>query len=488
MKSKFYDKYLIHIIAIIFPIIGILSSLRYSFPRGTDTYFHYLFSQQIIENNFLLPKTIPYFWDGVMAGYPPLTHYILAVISFITTIDLLTVYKIAPWLFLCPLIYSIHFFIKQFDKEYALLGTTIFLLIPIYLHVFYVGEFARIPGLIFALFSLGYLKRYLVKSKKRTLIYSGIFYGLTIFSHIYATAIVTVVLLYWVIEQKLVNKKDSPILALVIGLIIASPWLIFVIKNFGFFYLFNVFTSHSGNVVSFVPYIAIALLFLPLIKGIYKKKFHSTILIFFILSLISRAFIMVPISYYFSKGLHLLIKNKNRVKKLTMSFIVISIILFTVILTSSYSEPYMTEEKFEAITWIKENTEEESKFLFFDTVLYTEFDNKQTIFDQFIGYTNRKIMAFDTVIPGLTKRETYSWFAFEWNLSPERLGIIHDLRETLCKTDILNKIELYELNSDYVWVTKQEGEFRETYCNDLTEPEFTLVFSNSEVDIYKFNA
>ena len=94
-----FKKYFIYLISAAFFLIGLINSFRFKFPAGTDGFFHYYFSKVILENNFLLLKSIPFWWDGVIVGYPPLFHYTAALTSRLFSLDLLTVYHILPWVF-----------------------------------------------------------------------------------------------------------------------------------------------------------------------------------------------------------------------------------------------------------------------------------------------------------------------------------------------------------------------------------------------------
>jgi len=489
---SFFKKYLALFISLLFSLIGIINSLRFKFPAGTDTFFHYLFSKKILENSFFLPKSIPYFWDNVLAGYPPFFHYSAALISKLFGLDLLVVYKFLPWLFFSLLLLSVYIFIREFDKKYALLSMIIFLLFPIYHHIFYVGEFARLPGLAFALLCLAKTKRYLKTHNKKELILSGVFYSLAILSHLYAAAVISVILIYWIIEQYIVKKDFSIIWTVIIGVIFSSPWLIFIIKNFGFFYFLNVFRTHSTDVASFAPYIAIILLMLPIIRGLYKKKFYSVILIFLILSIISRTFIMVPVSYYLSKRIHIhLFKKNKKIKSFSITILfIISLVLFSLIITSKQMNPYMSEQKLQAADWIKQNTGQNQTIIAFTDFPYINRNISEYLFDKIIGYAVKEINGFGVIVPVFTERNTYSWFAFEWALEENRKLITDEFRKKFCKEHFIKTSIKYEIYPDYLWFAKDKDSSsynHDLICNDLTEPEFKKVFSNSEVDIYKIN-
>lgn len=487
-----FKKYCIYIIAIAFPLIGIITSLDSDFPIGWDTFFHYSFSKLIQENHFVLPENIPYFWDGVFAGYPPLFHFTSALLSSLINVDLITVYKVLPWIFLFALLLALYKFFKEFDKEYALPAVIIFNLIPIYLHEFYVGEFARIPGLLFALLCLANTKSYLKKPSRNILIISGVCYGLTVLSHLYAAAITTVILVYWILEYYIIKKEYSVLYIIFLGLIVASPWVIFITKNFGILYLFRVFFNHSDGVGLFAPYIAIIILMLPIIRGLYKRKFYSILVIFLILSIISRMFIMVPISYYISKYLNLyLFRRHKKFKSAAVSTLfMISIFIFSGILTSEPMKDYMTKQKVEALNWVNTNINKNQTIIPFLDYFYIDRDNSEYLFDKIIGHSTRTINGFDVIVPVFGKIKTYTWFGFEWAVDGKRKVIIDEFREKFCKEHFFETSLKYNIYPDYIWFSKQVKDSSrykpEFVCNDF-EPEIKKVFSNSEVDIYKVN-
>ena len=465
------------LIIILATLPGILFSLFFAEPFGSDIYFHYQISKNLVENNFL-PMELTNFGENIPFGYPPLIHYFTAILSKL--IPLIFIYKVLPWILVSVLIASLYLLYREYEPSFAITATAIYFAIPLYLHSIFAGEIARLPGLIFLTLTLWMLKRYKNTFKNEVLIFAGVFYGLTILSHLYAAALLTILIFYLVIEQYHIHRKVNILLTILIGLLIASPWLVYVTMYYGPLYFIKVSTIHSSGILSYIPYLLLTLIGIITIMGIWKKRFYSIFLILIILSDIMREFLLIPLAFYIAKYL-------NKYNKFPFyTLIIIGLINTMIILANPQMKPVLNQDLNDAITWFNRNAPSEATSIAIKSNLYYSKNIKELLFQKLIGHFNKKIDGWDTALIAKTNHKFYTWFGFEWANEPKRLEIMGRFWEKICAKEFLEVAHKNKVYPNYLWI-RYPNSANQNYCNDFNEPNFIKVYQNSEVVIYSIN-
>ncbi len=206
----------------------------------------YLFFSEIIaQNNFLYPTSIPFYTEnGIPFAYPPLLFYLLALISKIFPVSLLTLLIYIPTIISIVCIFAFYFLVKELfsDKYLILISTVIFAVYPPLIAYSAQGLFlVHGVGTLFFILGLILVLRWM-KCKDNTFIFFiGILFGLLLLSSprcAFAFALVLLTVAFLNLRKK--TLFDLTIIVIIAALM-SSFWWITVIRNHGIQVLLNGF-------------------------------------------------------------------------------------------------------------------------------------------------------------------------------------------------------------------------------------------------------
>lgn len=243
--------YLVFVLLFTFPLI-FATAINYSFPSGFAGLYT-LMSEEIGNSGFQLPQSVDYYGPGgIPFAYPPAGFYLMAIFTYLLKIPTLTYLRFAPamflWLSMIPLALITVKFTKS--KVAALIAA---LLVSGYQHIFQLqgasGGIVRGLAFLLSLWAVYFfLVAVLDEKKKKYSIFSGIFIGFTLLTHLsYAQFVILFVIAFLV--SHLTSKQIWKI-SLTAGLIsmgISAPWVIVMVRRYGWVIFQGAFQSHGND-------------------------------------------------------------------------------------------------------------------------------------------------------------------------------------------------------------------------------------------------
>lgn len=221
-------------------VLGALVRLPYFFAYDFALNDGALFTQMaeaIRSNGYVLPKAVEYNHTEIPLAYPPLAFYFVAFLTDLFGFDILKVVRYLPLVFnllsICVFVVLAASLIK--DKLILLYTSLFFPLIPrSYEWLIMGGGVTRSVGFFFVLIAAYQANRALSKSDLRPLIYCSLFLSTAALSHLEwgITGFVTVSLL---ILSRQFNQR-SLLLIVALGasvLVVTSPWWVTVLNRHG---------------------------------------------------------------------------------------------------------------------------------------------------------------------------------------------------------------------------------------------------------------
>jgi len=227
-------------------IIGLLVfalgiSVRINFVAGSqyplnDGGFFYRMTEELVSNNFLLPKYSLYNHAGIPFAYPPFAFYLIGITHQIFDVSLLALFKYFPLVISCLSIPIFYLLATRFFEEriYRLLALYLFVTLPRSFEWFVMGGGAtRSLGFFFAILSIYFLWGAFEDNKSSSkLIFGSLFSALTILSHplsslFLAFSVIVIFIYLYPVKIKLVLFYGGLIL------ITTSPWWITVLNHHG---------------------------------------------------------------------------------------------------------------------------------------------------------------------------------------------------------------------------------------------------------------
>jgi len=217
-------------------------TVRVNFVAGSnyplnDGGFFYRMTEELINNNFLLPKYSQYNHSGIPFAYPPFAFYLMGITRKIFGVSLLALFKYFPLIISCLSIPIFYLLTTKFFKEgvYRLLALYLFVTLPRSFEWFVMGGGStRSLGFFFAMLSVYFLWGAFEDNKYSSkLIWGSLFSALTILSHplsslFLAFSVIVIFFYHYPVNIKLV------LLYGVLILITTSPWWITVLNYHGF--------------------------------------------------------------------------------------------------------------------------------------------------------------------------------------------------------------------------------------------------------------
>jgi len=455
------------------------------FILGHDVYFHFHVSEMIANNFPHLPTHIPYYWDSLSFGYPPLFHLLTAALSLLPGFDLLFIYKLVPVFSLVAAILLVHLLYHELSIKHDIIAVCVYVLLLPFHWAMFAGEYPRMLATLFALLMLLTYYKYQNTKKTRFVVFSAVFAGLAMLSNMIAVGIIGVFLLY---ESLRVWTEDKSIIPLFVGIgaiIVASPWVIRTIYLFGYSYLLRVLQVHQS---------AINPVFVPLGIGIFAfmyakitKKLPHGLWIWFLVAFLwaKLSFWTIATGFLIARGIAPIISRFLEKYSLSVQAVIVSLALLLISVTTSgryiYMDEYLNNDVFSAAEWIQDNTPADAKLLAFLSVPSTSVDVINILVDSLTGVTR------DENLPYFTKRQTYTWFGYEWNTDSAQLDAYNAIQSKACAQEfVANAIEL-DIEPNYLWINKDSPDYTNTdvYCDDFDEPQFVTVYENESILIKK---
>lgn len=250
---KVFDQSFVPIILLILinaPII-LVNSIRFYYPMGFAGLYT-LIAEEIVKYNFLLPFSVPFYGPGgIPFAYPPLAFYIMAFFIGPLKISSLLYLRFAPplfYLFSSLLFYAL---VKEYTKSRRI-GFISSILFAYSSTNYYIhgtsGGSVRGLALCFLFAGLLIFLRNIDQFKLKSIILSGLFFSLTILTHLsYAFVFATVLLVVILCKPFNWKRWGVTILLGVTGLILSSPWWGTIIHRFGVEVFSLAFASHGNN-------------------------------------------------------------------------------------------------------------------------------------------------------------------------------------------------------------------------------------------------
>lgn len=224
------------------------SAFKVEYPLGFAGLYT-LMAEKIAEVNFHLPMSVPYYGPGgIPFAYPPLGFYLMAgfLKIGISAWDYLRwAPPILSWLAMAPL------FLLAKRISNSKLGGMIAVLLAsgsFYLYHFQTESGGIVRGLAFGLglLSIYFLDRMVQSFQWRDAIFSGLFFGLAMLTHLGYAYFYAIWMGVWIITNP---KKQNWLGISVVGMIsavISLPWISLMLKRYGWIVFTSAFQSHDN--------------------------------------------------------------------------------------------------------------------------------------------------------------------------------------------------------------------------------------------------
>jgi len=360
-------------------------------------------TEEIIENDFILPYFTSYNSSDIPYAYPPLGFYLAATLAKLTGIEVITIIQYLPGIlssFTIPAFYFLGTHLLK-SKRSIYIATAIYLLVPrSWSWMIMGGGLTRSLGVFFALLAILFSYRLFSDHKNKNLIFAIIFISLTVLSHPETSVflVVSILLLFIFFSRSLIGLYKLFIAGLG-TLFLTGFWWLSVILRHGtgpFLAAFNT----SGFGIKFVKdfflfglteevdsHIIAALAIVGLFYMLGEKRPFLPFLLISILIFTPRSgpnYAMIPVS--FLSGITIgeiilpVLSNKKDNKNLagypsflTYGPIPILLMIYFLISTSlsAFLQPYLPDSVLTSISsddrsamaWVSKNTPEDSAFL-----------------------------------------------------------------------------------------------------------------------------
>ncbi len=207
-------------------------------------------SRELRENGFLLPAFTSYNGGDIPFGYPPLGLYLNALLGPLFGPGQESL-RYLPLLVTCMTIPAFWFMVRPWvTSPIAAMTTLAWAVIPrSWMWQVTGGGITRSLGMLFAFLAIGCVIRLLQTSDRRWWILAPLFCGLTLLSHLESAAFVAVTLaVAWVAHDRSARSFRRLALVAILGVIVASPWIIAVLAGHGI----GPLTSAGGSRLAFM--------------------------------------------------------------------------------------------------------------------------------------------------------------------------------------------------------------------------------------------
>ena len=233
------------------------------FSIPMDAPFHlgglfYEFSRQIIQNNFALPETIPFYsLEGIPFAYPPLGFYLQAVVMKLFTLPPFVTVNLLPPLIATLTLPAFYWMIKAQTDNNRLrtLALFTFAFMPsAFVNQIEGAGLAEACGTLVLLLYLGWLFRFEKDPHPAPALWAGIFLGLCVLSSpgsAYGSVIISILYLFKFLGQDLKKRSYMRPALLVLtgltGLLVSAPYWLMVIRNHEFGVFMTTFLTQQDS-------------------------------------------------------------------------------------------------------------------------------------------------------------------------------------------------------------------------------------------------
>lgn len=378
---------------------------RMDFPLNDGGMFFEM-TNELIENNFRIPQFTQYNSLGIPFAYPPMSFYIAGLINRLMGLDLLQIFRYLPFFFnilTIPAFFMLSHTVLE--KPFSALNSTLIfsVLMPGFAWLIMGGGITRSLGFLTSILALCFVVRTLKSQKKVGLLWSTLFTGLTLLSHLEASLILFV----WIAISILVLSRNRwggiVFITVVIGAgIIALPWFITVYLSHGIepylaalssgeFKLLSslgkVLLSNYTSEFLFTPVLLLSIL--GLVYEVISRNWLLPLWFFSVILFDARGLersISIPTSMlssiaidHFLESILSISQSKKVITKSRrlINLGVLFLLLYLIIRGSVVSQVYtiwtgngleaLNQEQIQAFYWIKNNLSEDSRFLVLST-------------------------------------------------------------------------------------------------------------------------
>jgi hypothetical protein len=211
--------------------------LTADFPLNDGGLF-YAMTRDIQDAGFLLPATTSYNNLDIPLAYPPLPFYVAGILSSVTGIALIDLFRLLPLLIstlTIPVAYLVAREILS-TRFQALLATWAFALLPRAFDWLVIGGgLTRSFGMLFAALAILYGIRFYRDGRRKDGIWMAVFAGLTALSHPEAALFTTLSMVLILLTYRRTWLAFGQSIALgALAALIASPWWVAVVARHGF--------------------------------------------------------------------------------------------------------------------------------------------------------------------------------------------------------------------------------------------------------------
>jgi len=498
-------------------VFGLGITVRVNFVAGSqyplnDGGFFYRMTEELVSNNFLLPKYSLYNHSDIPFAYPPLAFYLIGITNYLSGISLLSLFKYFPLVvssLSIPVFYMLTERIFE-EKTYRLLAVYIFATLPRSFEWFVMGGGAtRSLGLFFAMLSLYFLWSSFQENKfSLKVVWGAIFSALTVLSHPVTSlflvfSVVVIIIYHFPVDIKILISMAGLIL------ITTSAWWGTVFFYHGFSPFIGASnTGHTNwlelkNLITLNydyenPYF-LAIVSILAILGMFskRKKLHWTLGILCVLGYIVMPrggvdLLTVYLSMLATIGFQVVTKAWNNSSKfkdknnypeelksqrtrylLGFLFIYLFLGAYTYKYVFNKSELRLNESNVLAMEWLRENVKESDAFL----LIPPSEDNRY--------WWNDYISEW---FPALSERESITTVqGYEWKpeVFAERVLLYTSLRSCSLDYNCIKEWQKeYKMNSDFIYFDdlkkhdKLSGDF-------LNSGSYRIIFENEKVMILR---
>ena len=221
-----------------------------SIPLGYAGMFTQM-ADQIAESNFALPWDSPYYGPGgVPFAYPPFGLYLFALFIKLTGkyyIFLTWAPPLLSWLSLIP----VYFLVTDLSES-TLAGACAIVIAAtsrdMYIAHAMAAGITRAPAFIFCVLSIYFYNRHIQQPARRNILLAGVFFGLTVLSHLYYGLLCFVWIGCWtLLSPNILRRIRDSLVIFYTGGLVASVWVVIILLRHGATVFFNSFNSHGSG-------------------------------------------------------------------------------------------------------------------------------------------------------------------------------------------------------------------------------------------------
>jgi len=238
VKEEDFFRYMLIFLAL---LLGIFVRWNYisgsSYPMNDGGLF-YKMTEDLINNDLMLPVYTSYNIDNIPFAYPPLAFYLAAIFHLVTKISLLNIYKILPFILTVGTMPALYYFaLKIFDdKLLASLSLFFFAMLPRAFEWFVMGGgMTRSLGFLLAILAIGSIWDLFTGNHNwKNVISIAVLSSATILSHPEtALFVIFCAILFFIYHRpQWKNLKYSLAVAIMV-VILSTPWLVSIVGTHG---------------------------------------------------------------------------------------------------------------------------------------------------------------------------------------------------------------------------------------------------------------